>query len=110
MIAHALEKDNWSSRWLTKSTKSTKLLHGLIRSSLQVLCLDTTCASSRLVSNSRVGEEPLLMFLDGGGVRGLSSLLILRRLMYTIEATDDLHRVPKPCEHFDMMCGTSTGG
>lgn len=50
------------------------------------------------------------MFVDGGGVRGLSSLLILRRLMYTIEATDDLHRLPKPCEHFDMICGTSTGG
>jgi patatin-like phospholipase/acyl hydrolase len=44
-----------------------------------------------------------LLCLDGGGVRGLSSLYILKQLMETIG-------VPKPCEFFDMIGGTSTGG
>ncbi|KAH9207828.1 acyl transferase/acyl hydrolase/lysophospholipase, partial [Leptodontidium sp. 2 PMI_412] len=47
-----------------------------------------------------------LLSLDGGGVRGLSALLILEQLMHSINHTDP----PKPCDHFDLMGGTSTGG
>ncbi|EXJ91939.1 hypothetical protein A1O3_00489 [Capronia epimyces CBS 606.96] len=47
-----------------------------------------------------------LLALDGGGVRGLSSLMILEQLMQTI----DPEHPPKPCEYFDMIGGTSTGG
>lgn len=47
-----------------------------------------------------------LLSLDGGGVRGLSSLLILQKLMESIDPDNP----PKPCEYFDMICGTSTGG
>ena len=46
------------------------------------------------------------MSLDGGGVRGLSSLHVLKKLMETINPD----RTPKPCEYFDMIGGTSTGG
>jgi patatin-like phospholipase/acyl hydrolase len=54
-----------------------------------------------------MSEQSLsLLALDGGGVRGLSSLLILRRLMEAI----DPHNPPKPCDVFDMIGGTSTGG
>lgn len=52
------------------------------------------------------GDQIRLLALDGGGVRGLSSLMILRRLM----ATADPESPPKPCEYFDMIGGTSTGG
>ena len=52
------------------------------------------------------GHELRLLALDGGGVRGLSSLLILERLMETIDPDSP----PKPCEYFDMIGGTSTGG
>ncbi|OAQ60207.1 tetratricopeptide repeat domain-containing protein [Pochonia chlamydosporia 170] len=48
--------------------------------------------------------------LDGGGVRGLSSLLILRRIMHNVKPSDSLYDIAKPCEYFDMICGTSTGG
>jgi predicted acylesterase/phospholipase RssA len=48
-----------------------------------------------------------LLAFDGGGVRGLSSLYILQGLMRQISA-DGIP--PKPCEYFDMICGTSTGG
>ena len=47
-----------------------------------------------------------LLCLDGGGVRGLSSLRILQRIVEFIDPINP----PKPCECFDMICGTSTGG
>jgi patatin-like phospholipase/acyl hydrolase len=47
-----------------------------------------------------------LLALDGGGVRGLSSLMILRRFMAVV----DPDATPKPCDYFDMIGGTSTGG
>lgn len=51
-----------------------------------------------------------LLALDGGGVKGLSELLILDQLMYAFnEATGDGKKA-KPCDIFDVICGTSTGG
>jgi patatin-like phospholipase/acyl hydrolase len=47
-----------------------------------------------------------LLAIDGGGVRGLSSLIILEQLMETINPDSP----PKPCDYFDMIGGTSTGG
>ena len=59
-----------------------------------------------------------LRYLDGGGVRGLSSLLILQELMQQINSSirDDRHAVgekhedAQPHEIFDLVAGTSTGG
>jgi len=53
-----------------------------------------------------------LLSLDGGGVRGLSSLYILEGVMTSLNhkrKNDGLHPV-KPCEVFDLIGGTSTGG
>jgi patatin-like phospholipase/acyl hydrolase len=56
--------------------------------------------------------------LDGGGVRGLSSLIILEDLiegvakhekMLCIRAQDDI-TLPRPCDYFYLIGGTSTGG
>lgn len=47
---------------------------------------------------------------DGGGVRGVSSLLILDELMNRIKEQYELDEVPKPCDYFHMIAGTSTGG
>ncbi|EXJ96195.1 hypothetical protein A1O1_01321 [Capronia coronata CBS 617.96] len=49
-----------------------------------------------------------LLSLDGGGVRGLSSLIILKRLMDIV--SPDPQNPVKPCAWFDMIGGTSTGG
>ena len=51
-------------------------------------------------------KELCLLSLDGGGVRGLSSLQILKQLMEAINPENP----PKPCDYFDMIGGTSTGG
>ncbi|CAK7204876.1 hypothetical protein SEUCBS139899_007638 [Sporothrix eucalyptigena] len=47
-----------------------------------------------------------LLSIDGGGVRGLSSLMILRHMMDKINSDSP----PKPCDYFDMIGGTGTGG
>ena len=52
------------------------------------------------------GAGLCLLSLDGGGIRGISSLLILQQLMEMINPDDP----PKPCDYFDMIGGTSTGG
>lgn len=64
-----------------------------------------------------LGERPLAPVLlllltgpDGGGIRGISSLLILEELMEGVRKARGLDHVPLPCEHFDFIGGTSTGG
>ncbi|THZ03199.1 phospholipase, patatin family protein, partial [Aureobasidium pullulans] len=52
------------------------------------------------------GRDLNLLSLDGGGVRGLSSLYILQRIMNAIDPDNP----PKPCDYFDVIGGTSTGG
>ena len=53
-----------------------------------------------------------LLSLDGGGVRGLSSLYILKGLMTRLnhERRDSGLPAVKPCAIFDLIGGTSTGG
>jgi patatin-like phospholipase/acyl hydrolase len=53
---------------------------------------------------------PRILTLDGGGIRGLSSLLILREIMENVGQTRGLPDAPKPSEYFDLIGGTSTGG
>jgi patatin-like phospholipase/acyl hydrolase len=52
------------------------------------------------------GNDLRLLALDGGGVRGLSALMILQELREKINPDSP----PKPCDYFDMVGGTSTGG
>lgn len=53
-----------------------------------------------------------LLSFDGGGVRGLSSLYILKGVMQKVNHQRQLSGLPtvKPCQLFDLMGGTSTGG
>lgn len=52
---------------------------------------------------------------DGGGVRGYSMLIILQELMYRTYVECEGHaprrdQIPKPCDYFDLIVGTGTGG
>jgi patatin-like phospholipase/acyl hydrolase len=53
-----------------------------------------------------------LLSLDGGGVRGLSTLYILKSIMDRLNDKRKTASLPlaKPCEVFDLIGGTSTGG
>ncbi|KAL2885879.1 Vegetative incompatibility protein HET-E-1 [Ceratocystis lukuohia] len=58
-----------------------------------------------------VTSQPLkVLSLDGGGVRGLSSLLILEKIAEHIRDTEGYTEIQKPCEMFDLIGGTGTGG
>jgi patatin-like phospholipase/acyl hydrolase len=50
-----------------------------------------------------------LLSLDGGGVRALSSSHILNCIMKMINS-ERQGKPLKPCDLFDMIGGTSTGG
>jgi hypothetical protein len=61
------------------------------------------------------GPPLRILSLDGGGVRGFSMLIILQELMHRtfveIEGrAPKRHEIPKPCDHFDLIAGTGTGG
>ncbi|KAJ7747516.1 hypothetical protein B0H16DRAFT_1888734, partial [Mycena metata] len=61
-----------------------------------------------------------LLALDGGGIRGLSELLIVKEIMHRLMFEENetrrisglplLKSTPKPCDYFDLIGGTSTGG
>lgn len=55
-----------------------------------------------------------LLSFDGGGVRGLSTLYILRNIMARLNQARKEMEPPlpavKPCDVFDLIGGTSTGG
>ena len=66
----------------------------------------------------RVGPNLLHTILDGGGLRGLSSLFILKEIMAqlnsspsTFSRNSGFSAGPlKPCDVFDVIGGTSVGG
>ncbi|KAF1830423.1 FabD/lysophospholipase-like protein [Decorospora gaudefroyi] len=55
-------------------------------------------------------ESLRVLCLDGGGIKGYTSLLILRRIFRTMMVEGQLDEVPRPCDVFDLIIGTSTGG
>ena len=62
------------------------------------------------------GKPLRILSLDGGGVRGISSLYILKELMrqiareYAANNPGFSEISPRPFEYFDLICGASTGG
>lgn len=50
-----------------------------------------------------------ILSIDGGGIRGLSSLLILERIMHRLRKELKKPNI-EPYQHFDLIGGTSTGG
>ncbi|CAK7221294.1 hypothetical protein SCUCBS95973_004445 [Sporothrix curviconia] len=58
-----------------------------------------------------MSNKPLcLLALDGGGIRGLSELIILEEIMSRIKHDLRLDYDPIPADFFDLIGGTSTGG
>lgn len=76
--------------------------------------LETTISDQ--VTLNKNGSNPLdvnglcLLSLDGGGVRGLSSLYILKDVMNQLNSERQDGTALKPCDVFDLISGTSTGG
>ncbi|KAB8276850.1 acyl transferase/acyl hydrolase/lysophospholipase [Aspergillus minisclerotigenes] len=62
------------------------------------------------MSFQKLGNGPRILCLDGGGMRGLSEILILKDLMIRVQQRSKLDFTPEPHHCFDYICGTSTGG
>lgn len=61
------------------------------------------------------GPPLRILSLDGGGVRGYSLLILLQELMHRtfVEIygrAPKRQEIPRPCDHFDLIAGTGTGG
>ncbi|KAI1165515.1 acyl transferase/acyl hydrolase/lysophospholipase [Nemania serpens] len=69
------------------------------------------CLSVSVPFRGSLGRRPVVLTrVDGGGIRGKSSLLILENIMESIRDSEGLGSTPRPCEYFDLIGGTSTGG
>ncbi|KAM0258804.1 hypothetical protein ACHAQJ_003646 [Trichoderma viride] len=51
-----------------------------------------------------------LLALDGGGVRGVASLIVLKEIMKRVQARKGLKDECRPADYFELGAGTSTGG
>ncbi|KAJ7106876.1 acyl transferase/acyl hydrolase/lysophospholipase, partial [Mycena crocata] len=47
---------------------------------------------------------------DGGGVGALSELIILEHMMYRLQDEQRLETMHRPCEYFELIGGSGTGG
>src|SRR5277367_5181398 len=61
-------------------------------------------------SISKIKPIPRILSLDDGGIRGLSSLFILRGIMEEIRSQTKAMEIPLPCQYFDLIGGSGTGG
>ncbi|KAI4217452.1 MAG: hypothetical protein LQ351_000047 [Letrouitia transgressa] len=57
-------------------------------------------------------EKPLkILTIDGGGLQGISTLLILDKLLNAIARSNSvLNSKPRPCDVFDVIAGIGAGG
>ncbi|MCJ1448064.1 MAG: hypothetical protein MMC23_008577 [Stictis urceolatum] len=56
-------------------------------------------------------RKPLkVLTLDGGGLQAISTLLILDRLLCTIQERNEASAKPRPCDVFDVIAGQGAGG
>ncbi|QRV97071.1 patatin-like phospholipase protein [Ceratobasidium sp. AG-Ba] len=56
-------------------------------------------------------ERPArILSLDGGGVRGYSTLIILKKFLLHLKAQSPDKKDILPADYFDLIIGTSTGG
>ncbi|KAF8598137.1 FabD/lysophospholipase-like protein [Ceratobasidium sp. AG-I] len=51
-----------------------------------------------------------LLDFDGGGINVLSALIIVSEIMHRLQDILGLSEPPLPCDIFDLICGTGTGG
>ena len=52
-----------------------------------------------------------ILTIDGGGLQGITTLIVLDKLLKTIsQESEDPEKVLRPCDVFDVISGTGTGG
>lgn len=89
---------------------------------LRILSLGMSCTNTSANTTPRSHLQADHCYIDGGGVRGYSMLVLLKDFMHQthvqindgsdgeqlVQPGDDPR--PKPCDYFDLIGGTGTGG
>ena len=64
-----------------------------------------------------MSARPLrILSLDGGGIKVLTEILILKCIMQRVRVIEErrlamvIDQVPAPWKYFDLICGSGTGG
>ena len=70
----------------------------------------TAMSQSYQPSTSTHGHGVRLLALDGGGVRGIASLIVLHEIMEEIKRRTNAAESCRPADYFELAAGTSTGG
>ncbi|KAJ7104794.1 acyl transferase/acyl hydrolase/lysophospholipase [Mycena epipterygia] len=65
---------------------------------------------SRALAKHEPDSGVRVLSLDGGGAGALSELIILDRMMYRIRVEGHLNTDPSPCDCFELIGGSGTGG
>ena len=65
---------------------------------------------STLIKSHLLNIRDRLRTVDGGGIRGVSELIILDEIMNRVQYKLQLPELPRPCDYFHLIGGTSTGG
>ena len=86
-----------------KGQATTREIIHLINNSFSI---HTFSIINHLSAMSTAGQKLNLLSLDGGGIRILSSLYILKEAMKAVNRDCP----PKPCDYFDMIGGVDSGG
>ena len=109
-----------AARFYTMALEAGYVSHDNIPSSFRDLLASAPAGSAEAVASSlatgqressRKTDSPKvrkILALDGGGVRGLSIIIILKHLMRNLNRKRQIE--VQPWEEFDMIGGTSTGG
>jgi predicted acylesterase/phospholipase RssA len=74
---------------------------------------EATTADPRELQSSvqPIDREKFVLSIDGGNLHGLPCLFVLKTLLENLQlAAETQSALIRPCEIFDMICGTSTGG
>ncbi|KAH0562020.1 hypothetical protein GP486_003274 [Trichoglossum hirsutum] len=106
--------------WIRKIGQGDGQGHHILSRIIDTVKPWLTAAPTRAASQPQPALQPItganLLSIDGGGVRGLSSLLILQAVMRKVELIER-ERDPNariglrlPADYFDLAGGTSTGG
>lgn len=80
--------------------------------SLRVKAHDSSTSRSHSMAQLPKPTKPLkILTIDGGGLQGISTLIILDKLLHTIARNNGVRdRKPRPCDVFDVIAGIGAGG
>jgi hypothetical protein len=81
-----------------------------VREPRQLLLLTRSFKLEMQTATIPPSESLRILCLDGGGIKGYTTLLILKRILRTMLDEGSLTEIPRPCNFFDLIIGTSTGG